>query len=260
MQAGKLDLSARSLSWLAFFGLVLAAWGGVLALTLPGPEGWSLAELARAVCAMPVDDFATLAAMWLLMMAAMMAPTLAPALATYERLIRSANGSRAGWWGVLAGYGLVWAGGAVGFAALHLGLARAGLVDAMGAAVSGWLAAALLLLAGGYQFSRLKDACHDACLSPFRIYMALWRPGLAGGLRMGAAIGIACVGCCWALMGLAFLGGAMSLLFMALATLVMVLEKLPALGAPLRRPLGLALIGAGIAMGGWTAGAALAAA
>ncbi|MGR3343107.1 MAG: copper chaperone, partial [Paracoccaceae bacterium] len=72
--------------------------------------------------------------------------------------------------------------------------------------------------------------------------------GAVGGYRMGVDIGVVCVGCCWAIMLLAFVGGVMSLLWMGLATLFMVAEKLPDIGAYTRRPAGLALIGAGALM------------
>ena len=80
----------------------------------------------------------------------------------------------------------------------------------------------------------------------FTFFMQHWA---SGPWRMGLRLGAVCLGCCWALMLLAFVGGVMSLAFMGLATVMMVLEKLPQLGDRLTRPLGITLIGAGVLIG-----------
>jgi len=83
------------------------------------------------------------------------------------------------------------------------------------------------------------------CRAPLQFLSEHWRAGRAGALWMGLIHGLYCIGCCWAIMVLAFVGGVMSLLWMGLATLFMVAEKLPDIGAYIRRPAGTALIGAG---------------
>ena len=91
----------------------------------------------------------------------------------------------------------------------------------------------------------------DLMVSPTFYFLGNWRTGFAGGLRMGLGLGSFCVGCCWGFMLLGFAGGVMNLAWMGLATLVMVLEKLPQIGHYIIKPMGVALIiGAG-AVAGW---------
>jgi predicted metal-binding membrane protein len=107
------------------------------------------------------------------------------------------------------------------------------------------LAAGALLLAGAYQFSPLKNACLRACRSPRSFAFAYWRgvhPPLVESSRMGAAYGLSCVGCCWALMALGVLAGAAGLVTMAVLTLVMVGERLARRGLRLVRPVGVLLL------------------
>jgi len=179
------------------------------------------------------------------MMAAMMLPTLVPTLRAYEDLIASANGSRAGWLGVLLGYFAVWVGFATLIAAVQVALLGAGIVDALGIATSLWIAAALLIVVGAFQFTRLKQVCHGVCHAPMAYFLGHWRTGFGGGLRMGLALGVYCVGCCWGFMALGFVGGVMSLAWMGLATLFMVIEKLPQVGHRVTRPMGGVLMAAG---------------
>jgi len=197
---------------------------------------------------LPLGGFRVFFAMWAVMMLAMMLPTLVPTLRTYDELPTRVGATGAGWFGIIAGYLFVWLAGSAGFAGAQVIALNAGWIDATGIVNSPWLAAALLFLAGGYQFSRTKDVCQDACLTPMQYFISHWRPGFNGALRMGAGLGAYCVGCCWAIMTLAFVGGVMSLLWMGVATLFMVAEKLPEIGQHLRRPAGVLLIGAGIFM------------
>ncbi len=78
---------------------------------------------------------------------------------------------------------------------------------------------------------------------PLTYFMERWAPGLRQSLWMGLHLGVYCLGCCWALMALAFVGGTMNLIWMGAATLFMVLEKLPEIGKPLTRPAGALLLG-----------------
>jgi predicted metal-binding membrane protein len=247
----------RSLLWLGFFAAILVAWAIMFRMSMtmdldllgrPGAAGRAMAAMDPAMdMPMPMARFAPLAAMWAVMMAAMMLPTLVPTLRAYEDLITSANGSRAGWLGVVSGYFTVWAGFALMIAAAQLALLHAGLIDMLGTATTGWFAAGLLIGVGLYQFSRAKELCHGVCHSPAMYFLGHWRTGFGGGLRMGLGLGAFCVGCCWGFMALGFVGGVMSLAWMGLATLFMVIEKLPQIGQAVTRPLGVALILAGLA-------------
>lgn len=190
--------------------------------------------------------FAPLFGMWSIMMAAMMLPTLVPTLTNYDRLITSADGTRAGWLGVLSGYSIVWIGVAALFATVQITLLRLGVIDMMGIAQSAWIAGGLLIVVGLFQFSRAKEVCHGVCHAPMTYFLGHWKTGYSGGGRMGMGLGVYCAGCCWGFMALGFVGGMMSLLWMGLATLFMVLEKLPQIGHFVTKPLGVALILGGL--------------
>tara|TARA_B100001248_G_C27332600_1_gene432203 strand:- start:44 stop:955 length:912 start_codon:yes stop_codon:yes gene_type:complete len=197
-------------------------------------------------------SFLPLAGMWAIMMAAMMLPTMVPTLRSYEDLMVSADGTRLGWLGVLLGYSLVWIVFALVITSVQIGLLSFNIVDMMGKAKSLWVSALLLLLAGAFQFTRAKEVCHGVCHSPMSYFIGHWRTGLGGGTRMGISLGAYCVGCCWLFMALGFAGGVMNFLWMGLATLMMVLEKLPQLGHFLVKPLGGILILSGFSVVAFT--------
>lgn len=236
--------------WLGFYTVVLASW-------------WVIYDMARAngyicgpdqVVLLPLGGFWALFPMWAVMMAAMMLPTIVPTLRTYDDLAVRAGAGPIGWFGLLLGYGAVWGLGAGVFAGIQVILISGGVVDLTGIVTSPWAASALFALAGIWQFSRAKETCQNACLSPMQYFMAHWKPGFVGGIRMGLDVGLVCVGCCWAIMSLAFVGGVMSLLWMGLATVFMVAEKLPDIGQHLRRPAGLILIAMAVFMSAKAAG------
>lgn len=225
----------RNVFWLTFFAIVLWAW-------------WVMFSMATAPMSMMPGEMLRLFIMWAIMMAAMMGPTFVPTMRAYEDLIVSANGSRAGSVGVVIGFFLVWVGFAGLIAFTQLSLIEWGLLTEMGQSVSKIFSAALLLAAGLYQFTALKDRCLAHCRSPMFQFLAHWRPGFGGGVYMGLHHGAYCVACCWGLMVIGFVGGTMDLLWMGGATLMMTLEKLPDVGRYLTKPLGIALITWGISV------------
>lgn len=236
-----------AVQWIGLFGVVLGAWAILFAMaaasdalrfeTAYGSGFWA------ALCQVTPDaaGFGRLILMWAVMTAAMMLPTALPALTTYDDL--SSTGADTRMPVLAAGYMAVWLGFAVVAAGGQLLLTQAGLVGAIGTSQSNLLSAGLLALAGFYQFSALKEACASACRAPLLQFMAHWDEGP---WRMGLRMGLTCLGCCWALMLLAFVGGTMNLAFMGLATVLMTLEKLPDFGRWLSQPLGGALIGASV--------------
>ncbi len=229
--------------WLALFAVILLAWGLLYLMAMPadlraagriyGADFW------RDLCSLTPDGagFLRMLAMWGLMSAAMMAPTALPAFAAYEDLSHSAPDTRFGH--LVGAYLLVWLGFSVLAAAAQLLLFRFGWLSGFGDSQSRVLSAALLALAGVYQFTTLKAACLTKCRRPIMFFMQHWDEGA---WRNGLRLGLVCLGCCWALMLLAFVGGVMNLAFMGLATLIMVFEKLPDLGRFITRPLGAVLI------------------
>jgi predicted metal-binding membrane protein len=248
----------RSTLWLAFFGGILAAWWTMYTMSTgmdldllgrPGEMGRAMAAMdPRMPMDMPMARFGPVFAMWAIMMAAMMLPTMVPALRSYEDLMVSADGTRAGWLGVIAGYSAVWVAFAAVIAGVQLALLFGGVVDMLGIARAPWLSGLILVGVGAFQFTRAKEICHGVCHSPTFYYLGHWRSGFAGGLRMGIGLGAYCVGCCWGFMVLGFAGGVMNLAWMGLATLFMVIEKLPQIGAVVTRPMGVALILGGLAV------------
>ena len=248
---------ARSALWLALFASILWAWWMMysmatgMGLDLIGRPDAAAAMMAamdpRMDMPMPMAEFGPLFGMWAVMMAAMMLPTMVPTLTTYSVLMRSADGTLGGWIGVVAGYAVAWVGFAALITGVQLALLYGGVIDMLGIAQAAWVAGLMLLIVGAYQFTRLKDICHGVCLTPMSYFLGRWRPGALGGARMGFGLGVFCVGCCWGYMLLGFVGGVMNLAWMGLATLFMVLEKLPQVGHYVHRPLGAVLILAGLA-------------
>lgn len=251
----------RTSLWLAFFGLVLASWAMMYLMAMdmdldllgrPGAQGMMMARMdPRMDMYMPMANFGPLFVMWGAMMAAMMLPTMIPTLRSYEDLMVSASGTRAGWLGVILGYFVVWLLFAALIALVQLALLYGGVVDMLGIAKSRWFAAGLLLAVGLFQFTRTKEVCHGVCHSPMMYFLGHWRTGFAGGIRMGLGLGVFCVGCCWGFMALGFAGGVMNLAWMGVATLFMVIEKLPQIGHHVTKPMGFALIIGAAIVAGW---------
>ena len=143
---------------------------------------------------------------------------------------------------------LVWLGFAVAATTLHWALERAGLVSAMMmGSRSRWLSGAVLIAAGLYQLSPLKNVCLAHCRTPASFLSRHWRPHALGALRLGAMHGAYCVGCCWMLMALLFVGGVMNLTWIAALAILVLIEKALPSGQWVGRATGIALIGWGVA-------------
>ncbi len=199
------------------------------------------------------DYWLLMIAMWWVMMIAMMIPSAAPMILLYGLVYRQGQergqikGSVVPTAVFLAGYGIAWLGFSVGAASLQRALEAAGLMHAMSMQASGaTLSGGFLILAGFYQVSPLKTACLRQCRSPADFLSRHWRPGRLGALRMGVEHGLYCVGCCWVLMALLFVGGIMNLVWIAGLAVLVLVEKLSSRGEWVAYGAGAALIGAGI--------------
>lgn len=242
-------ITVGRLHWLTFFCAILLGWIALFAMAIPdelrrleatyGNSGLSLIEI---LCggALGASGFALAFAMWALMSAAMMAPTAVPAFRTYDDI---GHVTATGFGKLLTGYLAAWIGFSALAAAAQVALYDLGLIGALGQSLSLPLTMALLIGAGAYQFSPLKAACLSRCRAPLTFFIQHWAEGP---LRNGLRLGLDCVGCCWALMTLGFVGGTMNLAFMGLAMLLMTLEKLPDIGRYLTKPMGAGLIAAGL--------------
>jgi predicted metal-binding membrane protein len=166
-------------------------------------------------------------AMWAAMALAMMLPTAAPMILTYAETADTAARQRepaASPLYLTAGYIAVWLGFAVAATALQFALTQAALLDAGRASV--WLAGAIFLFAGVYQFSKLKHACLAQCQRPFPFFFANWTAEPRGVFRLGLRQGLWCVGCCWATMLIMLAAGAMNVVWMAALGAAMTVEKM----------------------------------
>ncbi len=231
-------------------GLVLVstlAWAemGRMATEMAGPAGCHAGIGAPTMRSWAARDFAMAVSMWGAMMLAMMLPVVSPWLLALSRSARERDPQpspfpEAG--AFLGGYGAVWLGYSVAAAAGQLVLQRVALLSPNWVAKSPLLAAVLLLVAGVYQLTPFRDACMSHCRSPLGYFLARWRPGRWGAFTMGTSHGVYCVGCCWALMALSFVFGVMNLLWMALLTAFLLLEKATSAGPWLSKTAGVLLV------------------
>ena len=237
--------AGTAIVWIAFFAIVLSAWAALFFMTMTSPLSGVPRDLWRALCGGAIDTgLGALFAMWLIMAAAMMMPTFVPTLRVLLDLKHAGAARPTEALALVIGYGAIWVGGSLIGAVAQRFLAGLGLLAPDGSSLSLGLTAALLLGAAIYQFTPAKAACLARCRMPLTYFMERWAPGLHQSLRMGLHLGVYCLGCCWAMMALAFVGGTMNLIWMGVATLFMVLEKLPEIGRPLTRPAGALLLAA----------------
>ncbi|MEM7081767.1 MAG: DUF2182 domain-containing protein [Pseudomonadota bacterium] len=226
--------------WLVVFVAIGVAWYFMYAMSVSGGDGHHAHHGASDA---PV--FA-LFVMWALMALAMMLPSFVPALAAFDDILDAGAGPRRDFYALIGGYLVAWLMYAALATALQLFLADQVLIDEQGKSLSLGLNAVLLIGAGLYQFSPLKDACLTQCRMPLTFFMEQWQPGTFGAVALGFRLGVICVACCWALMLVGFAGGVMSLLWMGAATVLMTVEKLPQLGQYITRPLGAMFVAAGV--------------
>lgn len=187
--------------------------------------------------------FAELLLMWWVMMAAMMLPSATPAVLLYARVRASrGNDQVAASWLFLSGYILAWLGFSI-IAALITSF-----LDQRMAVGNRTAEAALLIAAGAYQLSPLKNACLRECRSPVQFISRHWRPGSWGAVRLGLLHGVYCIGCCWMLMALLFVGGVMNMAWVIALAILVAAEKLTPLGQWLARLSGVALIAWGLVL------------
>jgi predicted metal-binding membrane protein len=190
----------------------------------------------------------TIFIMWIVMMAAMMLPSAAPAILLVAALARQ-RGERhaiASSWQFALGYLAIWAAFSLVATGLQFALDRAGLLSETMASGSVVLAALLLIAAGIYQWTPWKEACLRQCRSPIEFLTRYWRQGAFGPVRAGAWHGAFCLGCCWMLMALLFVGGLMNMFWIAGLALLVLIEKLFPFGRRVSQITGAALIGWGV--------------
>lgn len=196
-----------------------------------------------------LNDYFMMFIMWAVMMIGMMVPTSLRAVKIYSRIanqaINSSNGVAATYWFVL-GYVIVWTGFSA-VAALVQGLLNSlGMLSSMMVSSSSYLGAGLLIAAGLYQLSPWKDACLIHCQSPAMYLAGRFGPRVIDGIKLGIHHGAYCLGCCWLIMSLLFVGGVMNLLWIAVITGFIFLEKLISAKVKLTSISAMIMIGCGV--------------
>ena len=209
-----------------------------------------LGIMAPAVAPWSPMEFAFVFVMWSVMMIGMMTPSAAPMILIYARVGRQAAiadkpFAATGWFA--SGYLLAWTGFALLATAAQWGLDRAALLDPMMASASNVLGGIVLIAAGAYQWTPLKDLCLAKCQSPFLFIQQHggFRRDVAGSCLLGLRHGAYCVGCCWVLMALLFVGGVMNVLWIAVLAVLVMVEKIASIGHVIARLSGAASIAAG---------------
>ena len=243
-------LALSALAWCTLWAWSRSPYGRFL-----DHGDWTASGPAAFLCRLvPAGDLVVPALLyslgWILMTAAMMLPTTLPLFSVFERLTRG----RADQGRLLAllglGYMAVW--GGFGLLAHGLHALLLGWADRVPTLTwNAWMiGAALVALAGAFQFSRLKHRCLDKCRAPLGFVIEHWRGQAQArqAFALGAHHGLFCVGCCWALMLLMFAVGTGSLGWMLALAAVMAVEKNVVWGRRLSAPLGVALLGWAVAL------------
>ncbi|MEO4047578.1 DUF2182 domain-containing protein [Pseudomonas sp. CAU 1711] len=233
--SGVLSLGAAAWYWSAHQAAGMAAMGD-----MPMPPTLWLSVQGLLVFAM-----------WLVMMQAMMLPAALPVFLLYRRCLQRDSARPLKQAVFCAAYALVWSGFALLMTLLQALGEWLGWLDPMALRLPPLLGAPILLLAGVYQMSQAKAACLAHCQSPLGFLQHHARPGALGAWRLGLHHGLYCVGCCWALMLVLLVVGAMSLWGMAALALLVLAEKLLPLGAAWRRGSGVLLLAGGVLLALW---------
>jgi len=195
-------------------------------------------------------DFAFIFTMWAVMMVGMMTPSVAPMLLLYAGVGRKAQAdgrpiASTGWF--FTGYLTVWIVFSIAATGAQWLLARFALLDPSMATDSAILGGLVLIAAGLYQWTPVKGACLRQCQGPIAFLASRggFRSAPLGALRLGIAHGVYCLGCCWALMALLFVGGVMNMLWIAGIAILVLLEKTVAAGQLIPRISGVLMAAAG---------------
>ena len=229
--------------------VILLAWGWTLWTALV-PSGGSMNGMDHTMmmpAAWSTEHAFLMLAMWIIMMVAMMLPSAAPfVLLTVSIRRRTGEQTLSAGALVAGGYLVVWGLFSVGATALQWGLESTGFLSAMSMRTGPILGGAMLLATGINQFTPFKKSCLRHCRTPMHFLTEHWLPGAWGAVRMGFAHGAYCVGCCWALMGLLFVGGIMNPFWIGGIAVYVALEKLSSRGEQIRQVSGALLITASL--------------
>jgi predicted metal-binding membrane protein len=186
--------------------------------------------------------------MWVVMMVGMMFPASAPMIVTFAAIQarrRSAERPYVPAFVFTASYMAVWV--AFGVGALGLAAGLDALAERSGWLMSNWhrIAGGLLVAAGAYQFTALKDICLRKCRTPAGFLLEHWRDGWPGAFALGLRHGLYCAGCCWLLFVILVPLGIMNLIAMGAVTALVFAEKTLPRGDRIGRAAGVGLMAYG---------------
>jgi predicted metal-binding membrane protein len=237
--------------------IVVLAFGSIaawlyLAVGFSSQAGMGAAMVSMTTMgAWTVSEAGVRLLMWAVMMVAMMLPAaIAPTL-VYVAVARKASKQGtpvASALALVSGYIGVWLVFCVAATTAQWGLDRLNLLSASMASNNALFGGSLLIIAGLYQMTPLKARCLKLCRDPARLLADHWHAGSAGAVQMGAELGVYCLGCCWVLMALLFVGGVMNLVWVAAIATFILLEKTAPNAEMWGRVLGAAMIVAGVAI------------
>lgn len=194
-------------------------------------------------------DFLMMFIMWAVMMVAMMVPSAMRMVMIYSHVVAREKTQDSLITPTLAfalGYIVVWSLFSLIATILQWGLESAALLSPMMVTTSSSLGAGLLIAAGIYQLTPLKDTCLKHCQSPAMFIAAHYQKGVSGAFNNGLTHGIYCLGCCWLIMGLLFVGGVMNLIWILAISLFVLAEKLLSAKIVTRRITSFAMIFGGV--------------
>jgi predicted metal-binding membrane protein len=237
------------LAWAYLFWLAAAMAGAGAMPDMPDMN--MAAAVSPRLGPWTAAEFALAFVMWAVMMVGMMTPSAAPMILLYAGVARRA-GARArplaatGWFA--GGYLLSWILFSLAATAAQAGLERAVGLTPMMTVASGRIGAGVLMAAGLYQWTPIKDSCLAGCRTPLAFIQQRggFQAGAARSLRLGLDHGLYCIGCCWALMALLFVGGVMNLAWIAAIALVVLAEKVGPRGRLIARLAGVGLVASGV--------------
>jgi len=187
--------------------------------------------------------------MWSIMMVGMMLPSIVPTVLVYSAVARNTRKQgriAAPTMVFVLGYIVLWILFSVAATGAQWGLSELALLSPSMMSNSSWLTASLLIAAGLYQWLPIKNQCLSHCQSPIQFISTHWAAGTTGALKMGIQHGVFCLGCCWVLMLLLFVGGVMNLIWITMLAIFILLEKVLPFGAATGRWLGVILILGGV--------------
>lgn len=247
----------RSVTAAAIAIIALLAWIYVILLAQQmSASSATMHDMAAMGMAMPepawdASRFGLTCVMWAVMMVAMMLPSAAPMILLYARVGRSAAASGTVfaptfWFGV--GYVLAWAGFSALATVAQVALSQAALITPMATISSRWLGALVLIAAGLYQWTPLKEGCLTRCRTPLSFIQSHggFKGEAGASVQLGLLHGLYCIGCCWMLMALLFVGGVMNVLWIAALAILVLVEKLLPAGPWVARVAGAGFIAAAV--------------